>query len=138
MSLRKKDQTETHLQQLSQKNKVLLLLIRLPPEVQWFFRPHLLIAKNQTPSNLKKGVKKTKNSIVFNAGIYIYLYLSIHMCIYIYIYIYIYTVYRYIYLLCLRVEVKDTHYGWDSCQKSFRDYNNQIPKNELPSLAAKF
>ena len=84
---------ETHLQQLPQKNKPQPLSIRLSPEFQQLFNPHLLI------TNLKREeAQRTKHKIVPRVFLHILVYVLEWKC-----------------LLCTRVEVKDTLYGWGSC-----------------------
>ena len=84
---------ETHLQQLPQKSKPQPLSIRLSPEFQQLFNPHLLI------TNLKREeAQRTKHKIVPRVFLHILVYVLEWKC-----------------LLCTRVEVKDTLYGWGSC-----------------------
>ena len=69
------------------------LSIRLPPEFQQLFNPHLLI------TNLKREeAQRTKHKIVPRVFLHILVYVLEWKC-----------------LLCTRVEVKDTLYRWGSC-----------------------
>ena len=101
--------TETHLQELPQKEK--------QPLTEQTSSRISTIAQPPTINLKRREAQKTKHSIVLKDFFHIL--------------VYIFTVYT-------RVEVKNTHYGWGSCQKSFYNYNNQIAKNKLSSLAACF
>ena len=69
------------------------LSIRLPPECQQLFKPHLLI------TNLKREeAQKKKHKIVPRVFLHILLYILEWKC-----------------LLCTRMEVEDTLYRWGSC-----------------------
>ena len=69
------------------------LSIRLPPEFQQLFKPHILI------TNLKREeAQRTKHKIVPRVFLHILVYVLEWKC-----------------LLCTRVEVKDTLYRWGSC-----------------------